>query len=70
MVKGPVWRQSKDMLQEEGIEVTPPQSDQSGGAAPTEADVQVTVNVHIVPLLAWFRIGGFASCFFLLHWQH
>ncbi len=38
----PVWRQSKDMLLEEGIQVTAQESDRASGAAPTDAQVQVT----------------------------
>lgn len=41
----PVWRQSKDMLSEEGIEIAPQLSDQGSGAAPAEAQVQVSGNV-------------------------
>ncbi|DBA75386.1 TPA: hypothetical protein ACH3X1_010650 [Trebouxia sp. C0004] len=40
--RAPVWRQSKDMLLEEGIQITAQQSDSASGAAPTDAQVQVT----------------------------
>ncbi|KAL0039616.1 hypothetical protein WJX77_003474 [Trebouxia sp. C0004] len=39
--RAPVWRQSKDMLLEEGIQITAQQSDSASGAAPTDAQVQV-----------------------------
>ncbi len=38
----PVWRQSKDMLLEEGIQVTAQEPDTASVAAPSDAQVQVT----------------------------
>ncbi len=58
----PIWRQSKDMLQEEGIEVTPQESDQSGAAAPAPAEAQV--QVHPISLL--FSLSLLLCCSDLL----